>query len=116
MGIKQGTGLGIVLFGSLVIASCAGVDPGEEKSESENSTPSLRSAGCRSDRDCFRTGCSGQVCSDEHMLTTCERRAGYGCYRKPFARCGCIEGQCAWEDNAAMRACLSRGPSLEGVN
>ena len=31
------------------------------------------------DRPCMRTGCSGQVCSDEEVITTCEFKPEYEC-------------------------------------
>lgn len=51
--------------------------------------PRFRNA-CTVDTDCFRTGCSGEVCAAENVPTTCEAitRAG--------GTCGCVANVCVW--------------------
>ena len=55
---------------------------------------------------CVVTGCSGHVCAEDHVMTTCEWQPQYACYRS--ARCGRFGagGTCAWEDTPELRACL----------
>lgn len=62
---------------------------------------------CTTDADCMRTGCSGQVCSNESVITTCEFRPEYACYAEDFASCGCSNGSCGWDLNAALLECLA---------
>lgn len=55
---------------------------------------------------CFATGCSGHVCADSHVVTTCEWRPEYGCYR--LARCEIQPaGTCGWTHTDEMTQCLS---------
>ena len=55
---------------------------------------------------CVVTGCSGQVCADQDVITTCEWRPEYACYdtaaceRQP-------DGACGWTDTPELAACLA---------
>lgn len=54
---------------------------------------------------CFATGCSGQVCADEDVVTTCEYRDEYACYSA--AECRRQEdGQCGFTPTPELQACL----------
>jgi len=56
---------------------------------------------------CFATGCSGQVCSDREVVTTCEFRPEYACYRQ--AKCERqANNQCGWTQTTALRSCLNQ--------
>ena len=58
-------------------------------------------------KPCFKTGCSGQVCADEEVITTCEYRAEYECYKT--ARCERqANGKCGFTDTPELRRCLRR--------
>ena len=62
-----------------------------------------------SKNDCRKTGCSGQVCSDEDVTTTCEWRPEYACYRN--ARCERqSNGKCGFTQTPELAACLARPP------
>lgn len=66
-----------------------------------NSSPPDRKSACRP------TGCSGQVCSDEDMVTTCEARPEYACYKEPFAVCERQStGECGWTETRSLTTCL----------
>ena len=55
---------------------------------------------------CQPTGCSGQVCSDQDVMTTCEFREEYACFRS--ARCERqVDGECGWTETAEYKQCLS---------
>jgi len=61
---------------------------------------------------CIVTGCSGQVCSDEEVMTTCEYRSEYACYKN--AKCERqSNGQCGWTQTSALLQCLQSPPALE---
>ena len=63
---------------------------------------------CARDADCMATGCSGQVCANASTVTTCEFRPEYACYSQ-HARCGCMEGACAWSDaDSQFESCLNQ--------
>jgi eight-cysteine-cluster-containing protein len=58
------------------------------------------------DGECRPTGCSGQVCADHAVVTTCEWREEYACYR--LSRCERqADGGCAWSPTPELAACLA---------
>ena len=58
-------------------------------------------------KPCFKTGCSSQVCSDEEVITTCEWRSEYECYKT--AKCERqANGKCGFTDTPELRRCLRR--------
>ncbi len=56
---------------------------------------------------CRRTGCSGEVCSGEDVVTPCEWKPEYACYRQATCARG-ADGACGWILDDALRACLER--------
>src|SRR5262249_3870164 len=55
---------------------------------------------------CKVTGCSGQICADQDMITTCEWRDSYACYET--ATCPRqAAGSCGWTDTPELDACLA---------
>ncbi len=55
---------------------------------------------------CMKTGCSGQVCADHSVITTCEWRPEYACYRD--ATCARqANGACAFTQTPALTQCLA---------
>jgi eight-cysteine-cluster-containing protein len=59
---------------------------------------------------CFVGGCSGQVCSnDPGVITTCEWKPQYACFK--LTQCGAFGpgGTCAWESNPEFEECLASG-------
>ena len=80
--------------------------------------------GCESDSDCEEgqkcvdgeckdlpkckvTGCSGQVCADRDVITTCEYAFWYSCLK--YTECGNYgpDGSCAWKPTKAYAECLA---------
>lgn len=60
---------------------------------------------------CKPTGCSSQICSDEDVVTTCEYRAEYACYKN--AKCERQpNGKCGWTNTPELQACLKNPPPL----
>jgi hypothetical protein len=54
---------------------------------------------------CIITGCSGQVCADHDVVTTCEYVTEYACYEQAVCeRQG--DNQCGWTLTAAVGRCL----------
>ena len=67
----------------------------------------LRSPGAVARKPCIKTGCAGQVCSDAEVITTCEWRREYECYRS--ARCERqASGECGFTPTQELTACLRR--------
>lgn len=59
------------------------------------------------DAPCVVTGCSGQICADAEVASTCEWSPKYACYQQ-FGTCGrAADGQCGWEQSDALTACLN---------
>jgi hypothetical protein len=57
-------------------------------------------------KPCFKTGCSAQVCADQSMITTCEWRPEYACYKK--AACERQQdGNCGFTRSRVLEACLA---------
>jgi len=65
---------------------------------------------------CMVGGCSGQLCGDvtemEGLVSTCEFRAEYACYKQ--SRCERqASGKCAWTQTKELMACLASPPALQ---
>ena len=57
-------------------------------------------------KPCFKTGCSGTVCADHNVITTCEWRPEYACYQK--ARCERqADGNCGFTQTPELVSCLA---------
>jgi hypothetical protein len=59
---------------------------------------------------CQKTGCSSHVCANSSVITTCEARPEYGCYRS--ATCAAqADGFCAWTMTSQLQQCLANAGS-----
>jgi hypothetical protein len=67
----------------------------------------LRAGKTTAGKPCMKTGCSGQVCSDQEMITTCEFKAEYECYRKAACERQ-ANGDCGFTPTPELTACLRR--------
>ena len=66
-----------------------------------------------SSKPCMITGCSSQVCSDQDVVTTCEYRNEYACYRK--AKCERqSNGECGWTRTKELTSCVNRAKTQTG--
>ena len=54
---------------------------------------------------CKPTGCGGQVCSDEDVITTCEYLPEYSCYKDAVCERQATN-ECGWTDTPELKACL----------
>ncbi|MEY2930695.1 MAG: hypothetical protein RL033_1444 [Pseudomonadota bacterium] len=118
---EPGTGSECVPF-AVEGESCGGFRPA---SSFERCTPGLlcdtpdfiadapgicRAADCSSDADCSRTGCSGQICAAQSVITTCIFRPEFACYADPaITTCGCRDGLCGFDPTAELSQCLNDG-------
>lgn len=56
-------------------------------------------------KPCIKTGCSGEICAEETMMSSCIYRAEFGCYKK--ARCERQQdGNCGFTQTAELTSCL----------
>ncbi|WP_437765086.1 hypothetical protein WMF27_31825 [Sorangium sp. So ce281] len=56
---------------------------------------------------CVVTGCSGQVCADEEVATTCEYREEYACYKEHGVCERGASGECGWRATPELEACIA---------
>jgi len=66
---------------------------------------STGSTGGVGQKPCKKTGCSGQVCSDQEVMTTCEYRTEYECYKKAACERQ-ANGDCGFTQTPELVACL----------
>lgn len=60
---------------------------------------------------CRATGCSSQLCAEEDMVTTCEYKDEYACYKS--AKCERQkDGKCGWTSSVALTTCLKAPPKV----
>lgn len=57
--------------------------------------------------DCRKTGCSEEVCAAQDVVTTCEWRPQYACYRAASCR-RLSSGECGFVRNATLDQCLAQ--------
>ena len=58
---------------------------------------------------CKKTGCSGIICAEEDMVSTCEFKPEYACYRTATCERQ-SDGTCGWTKSAELDACLANPP------
>ena len=78
----------------------------------EETEPEPEGAECTVDSDCVTAGCSSHLCvpiSLSDVVTTCEYLEEYDCL--PLTSCGCVNGQCAWDENQEYLNCLDEESS-----
>jgi len=57
-------------------------------------------------KPCVAGGCSGQICADESVVSTCEWRPEYACYKSATCERQ-ADGKCGWTKTAELEACLA---------
>ncbi len=65
---------------------------------------------------CAVAGCSGQLCVSAEeasmIVTTCEYRAEYACYRKASCEPQ-ADGKCGWTPTPVLKQCLANPPAMD---
>lgn len=56
---------------------------------------------------CQKSGCSGQVCSDKLVITTCLYEPWYECYQAATCEAQ-ADGNCGWTESDALTTCLAK--------
>lgn len=70
---------------------------------------------CSSDADCVQTGCSGQICAAQDVITTCVFRDEFACFQDPaITTCGCAAGHCTFAATPQLNECLESAASSGG--
>jgi hypothetical protein len=94
--------------GVLVAGSLADVSGPAGRSKTLKATQLyLRVSGAPSLKPCIKTGCSGQICADETMMSTCEYRPEYECYKKAACERQ-ADGNCGFTKSPTLTSCLAR--------
>jgi hypothetical protein len=69
------------------------------------SEPSMPENG-QASGDCIITGCSSHICASQELLSTCEFRPEYACYKN--ATCEPQEdGECGWTQTQELLTCIN---------
>jgi hypothetical protein len=55
---------------------------------------------------CITSGCSGQVCADHSVITTCDWRPEYACYHSATCERQ-ADGACGWTSTPALTTCIA---------
>jgi len=55
---------------------------------------------------CVTSGCSGQVCADHSVITTCDWRPEYACYHSATCERQ-ADGACGWTSTPALTSCIA---------
>jgi len=58
-------------------------------------------------RACVVTGCSGQICAESEIASTCEYKPEYACYKDAICEQQAT-GECGWTSSDQLQACLSQ--------
>lgn len=61
---------------------------------------------------CRPSGCSGQICADQDMVSDCMFRPEYACYRTATCERQ-ADGACGWTQTEALTQCLENPPAIE---
>lgn len=65
-------------------------------------------------RECFVTGCNGELCSDKNLNSVCEFKPEYSCYMS--AACERQrDGECGWTQTQELNNCLGEGLKQPGI-
>jgi len=94
--------------GLIVQGSHADVTGPAGRSQTLNATQVyLRVSPNTASKPCIKTGCSGQICSDESVISTCEYRPEYECYKKATCERQ-ANGNCGFTQTPELKSCLAR--------
>lgn len=100
--------LSFSLCAAAALAGCGGEQPQDAVAAVGETDEELKpdpTRACRSDADCFHTGCSGAVCASQDVNTTCVFTCETACYQQ--ASCGCHRRHCGFRRDRHLRACLA---------
>lgn len=65
-------------------------------------------------KKCLVTGCSSQICSDQEVISTCEYREEYACYKDAVCEVQ-SNGECGWTLDEKLNECLNTTANDDGL-
>ena len=86
---------------ALALSACPASTPTKDPAAADPGTPVATGK-------CQVTGCSGQICSDQEVVTTCEYRPEYACLK--CMQCTDTGAGCRWVATPDTQACRERTP------
>ena len=95
----------LVAVGLAWLSACAGGQQSGGPEALGKPSASVRPRSARAVPPCVVGGCSGQICSDQPLFSSCEWRPEYAC----FSGAVCErqrDGKCGWTPTLELRACL----------
>ena len=58
--------------------------------------------------DCIISGCSSEICGEESLVSACEEKPEYACYKNAVCERQ-TDGKCGWTKTEELKECLSIG-------
>lgn len=95
-----------------VIACSQSTPPPSAPQQGQQQSPPYQQQPQAPTGPCIKTGCSGTVCAEEEVVTTCEFRPEYACYRDAICERQ-PNGACGFTDSPQLRACLANPPPIQ---
>ncbi len=74
----------------------------------EELTPPVAPSSTVAKGECRPSGCSGEVCSDEDMVSTCIYKPEFACYQKATCGKNKTTGKCEWEQTTELKNCVAK--------
>jgi eight-cysteine-cluster-containing protein len=68
-------------------------------------TPTPKNSDKSRVEECIITGCSGQVCASEEVITSCVAKEIYSCYKTATCEVQ-ADGECGWTMDGQLSKCL----------
>ncbi len=98
----------LTLVALLIACGSKSSDPVEPAGSGSPSGPATGAGGA-----CVKGGCSGSVCTEpgNDMMTTCEMKPEYACYRDAECKVQ-ADGKCGWTTDDRLETCLAAPPPL----
>lgn len=106
----------VALLSAVSIDGCGGqssqsvAEPGSQSADpsAEPQTGSEEPSASHGTGGCVVSGCSGQICGEEEVMSTCEFRPEYTCYKDALCERQ-DDGTCGWTPTPRLEQCLSEG-------
>lgn len=99
-----------LVYASLVFDVFRGSDSQQEAAPPDDA---IASSTASTTAACHRNGCSGEICSDEDVVSACIYKPEFACYRA--ATCARqADGACGWTETAKLASCISAARAKGG--